>query len=67
MEQLYNQITKVHMKLTPTQTGWKLETSVDKKVWIIENVNLTLDQVMEIKNQTILDNYKNLNSIISKP
>ena len=55
------------MKLTPTQTGWKLETSVDKKVWIIENVNLTLDQVMEIKNQTILDNYKNLNSIISKP
>ena len=66
MEQLFNHLTKIHTKLTPTQTGWKLETSVDKKVWTTENVNLTLEQVMEIKNQTILDNYKNLNSIISK-
>lgn len=66
MENLYNHSTKIYVRLTPTETGWKKETSVDKKVWIVENLNLTLDQVMEIKNQVIEDNFRNLNSLISK-
>lgn len=66
MENLYNHITKVHVRLTPTSTGWKKETSVDKKVWTVEKLDLTLDEVMKIKNQVIEDNFLNLNFIISK-
>lgn len=67
MENLYNHFTKIHIRLTPTDTGWKKETSMDKKVWIVEKLNLTLDEVMNIKSQVIEDNFRNLNSLISKP
>jgi hypothetical protein len=66
MENLFNQFTKIYVRLTPTNTGWKKETSVDKKVWVVENLNLTLDQVMKIKLQVIEDNFRNLHSIINK-
>lgn len=66
MENLYNHSTKIYVRLTPTETGWTKETSVDKKVWTIEKLDLTLEQVMEIKKQVIEDNFRNLNSLITK-
>jgi hypothetical protein len=66
MENLYDHITKVHTRITPTEKGWTVETSFDKKIWITQNYNLSLDEIMKIKDQIVYNNFMNLHSLIVK-
>ncbi len=66
MENLFNQKTKIHYRITPSTNGWNVETSKDKKVWSILKQDISLTEAMEFKFEIMNDNYQNLFSKITK-
>jgi len=63
---LYDHITKTHIKLLNGKKGWDRYISKSKRKWTLTHKNLTLDRAMNIKDEVILNNHRNLLNIISK-
>ena len=56
---------KVHIRITVTKNGWNRFVSQDKKKWKKTHSNLTLTEVLTIREEVINNNFKNLFKIIT--
>ena len=56
---------RVHIRITVTKTGWNRYVSQDKKKWKKTHSNLSLTEVLTIREEVINNNFKNLFKLIT--